>query len=118
MKPIFVAIAGGTGAGKSTLCTALIKKYPDKIGLVQLDDYFKPKAEAPLMDEIVNLDHPESLYLDKLARDLSELAKDHSVVINTKNDQLNPGYENTKQRIPIRFHPKPIILVEGVFSAF
>jgi len=109
----FIGITGGTGAGKSTLCNALQDKYPDQIGLIQLDDYFKPSEEKPKVGDIVSSDHPESLYLDKLANDLVELSKGNSVFINTKNEKLNPEYKNTKTRIPVEFFPKPIMLVEG-----
>src|SRR3989344_24614 len=107
-----IAIAGGTGAGKSTLCIALQDKYPE-IGLVQLDDYFKPAKDIATINGIENWDHPDSLYLDKLASDLQELSKERSVVINTKSERLNPDYRKTKKRIPVRFDPKPIMLVEG-----
>lgn len=113
MKPIFIGIAGGTGSGKSTLCTALLDKYPDKAGLIQLDDYFRPPAEVPEFEGIENWDHPNALYLDKLAKDLSELSQGKSVVINTKNERLNPEYKKTDRRIPVEFQPKPIMLVEG-----
>lgn len=113
MKPVFVGISGGTGAGKSTVCTALQDKYPNKIGLIQLDDYFKPSAEVPKFEGMGNWDNPESLYLEKLASDLVELSHGYSVVINTKNERLNPEYKNTEKRIPVEFQPKPIMLVEG-----
>jgi len=109
----FIGITGGTGAGKSTLCDALQIKYPDIIGLIQLDDYFKPAEERPKVSEIISSDHPESLYLNKLFNDLTELSKGNSVMINTKNEKLNPEYKNTKTRIPAEFNPKPIMLVEG-----
>ena len=113
MKPIFIGIAGGTGAGKSTLCTALMDKYPDKIGLIQLDDYFKPESEVPKLEGHVNWDHPNALFLDKLANDLAQLSEGRSVIINTKNERLNPKYKKTDKRIPVKFHPKPVMLVEG-----
>lgn len=113
MKPIFIGIAGGTGAGKSTLCTALIDKYPDRIGLIQLDDYFKPSVQVPKFEGHTNWDHPEALFLDKLANDLAELSQEKSVVINTKNERLNPDYKTTDKRILVDFKPKPIMLVEG-----
>mgnify|MGYP002725497896 CR=1 FL=1 len=113
MKPIFIGITGGSGAGKSTLCDALIVKYPEKIESIRLDDYFKPKDERPVLGDIVNHDHPDSLHFDQLADDLIELSEGKSVVINTRNTHLNPNYEETKIKIPFEFHPKPVILVEG-----
>ena len=113
MKTIFIGIAGGTGAGKSTLCSALMDKYPEKVGLIQLDDYFKPSTEVPKFAEHENWDHPDALYLDKLAKDLSDLSKGKSIIINTKNERLNPEYRKTEKRIPVKFQPMQTILVEG-----
>jgi uridine kinase len=113
MGPRIIAIAGGTGSGKSTVCTALQNAYPEVIGLIQLDDYFKPATDAPKLHGMDNFEHPDSLYLDKFVADLKELAKGNSVTINTKNERLNPEYKKTEKRIPIQFHPKPLMLVEG-----
>lgn len=113
MKIKFIGITGGSGAGKSTLCDTLRSKYPEKIEAIRLDDYFKPNDEKPKVGDIVNHDHPDSLYIDRLANDLLELSKGNSIIINTKNTYLNPTYEQTKKKIPFKFYPKPIILVEG-----
>lgn len=118
MKPIFIGIAGGTGAGKSTLCTALVDKYPDKIGLLQLDDYFKPSTEVPKLGKHGNWEHPDALFLDKLGKDLDQLSQGKSVIINTKNDRLNPDYKTTEKRIPVEFKPKQVMLVEGYLVLF
>ena len=113
IRPVFIGITGGSGAGKSTLCDLLISKYPEKIEAIRLDDYFKPKDQLPKVDDILNFDHPDSLYFDKLSSDLEELSQGNSVVINTRNIYLNPSYEKTKKKIPFEFQPKQIILVEG-----
>lgn len=118
MKPIFIGIAGGTGAGKSTLCAALMDKYPDTVGLIQLDDYFKPLAQVPKFEGHTNWDNPDALYLDKLATDLAELSQGKSIVINTKNERLNPDYKKTDKRISVEFQPKQIMLVEGYLALF
>jgi uridine kinase len=110
---ILIAVAGGSGAGKSTLCTKLIDAYPDKIGLVQLDDYFKPAAEVPYIRGYEVWDHPDSLFLNRLASDLEQLKNGNAVMINTKNLRLNPSYAQTEKRIKVLFEPKPIMLVEG-----
>lgn len=118
MKPIFIGIAGGTGAGTSTLCNALMDKCPHRIGLIQLDDYFKPSVEVPRFEEHTNWDHPEALYLESFAKDLAELSKGRSVVINTKSERINPDFKKTHKRIPVEFQPKPIMLVEGYLILF
>jgi len=118
LESILIGISGGSGAGKSTLCTALQDKYPDQIGLVQLDDYFKPSAEAPTHEGYSNKEHPDALYFDKFNEDLEKLSQGNSVVINTKNERLNPEFKVTKKRIPVEVRAKPIMLVEGFLVLF
>ena len=112
MKPIFIAIAGGTGAGKSTVCYALWDKYPENILVVHLDDYFKQDGGAPVWNGMENWDHPDALHLDKLAEDLKALGRGESIRIFTKSQRLNPDYK-TKGRIWVDVDPRPIVLVEG-----
>lgn len=118
IKPTFIAIAGGTGAGKSTLSTALMDKYPKEIGLVQLDDYFKPPAEVPKVGEHLNYDHPDALYIDRLHHDLKLLGHGAPVMISTKNERRNPKYAETKERIWDLFYPQQIMLVEGYLTLY
>lgn len=113
MKIKVIGITGGSGAGKSTLCNALKNKYPDQIELVQLDDYFKPKEEKPKVGDLVNSDHPDALYFDKLIIDLEKLLKGERVTVYTRNPFLNPNFYQTREKIPVELSPKPIILVEG-----
>jgi uridine kinase len=113
MKPIFIGISGGSGAGKSTLCTSLLNKYPDQIGLIQLDDYFKKAEFVPEYNNFKNWDHPDALRLDQLHQDLLDLQEEKTVKIWTKNERLNPDYKKTDKRIEVEFEPKPIMLIEG-----
>ncbi|MDO8529989.1 MAG: hypothetical protein Q7S10_01070 [bacterium] len=112
-KVLLVGVAGGSGSGKSTLCESLREKYPETIGLVQLDDYYKPDDQIPKLNGMENLECPEALFIERFVNDLSELEKNVPVVINTKNSRLNPSFSKTQKRIPAVFHPRPIILVEG-----
>lgn len=113
MSSVFIGIAGGSGAGKSTLCTTLLDTYPDQIGMVQLDDYFKPAKDVPVYAGRENWDHPNALYLDRLVNDLGVLGQGKPALINTKNERLNPEYKLTERRRLVEFQPKPIMLVEG-----
>ena len=118
MEPIFVGIVGGTGAGKSKISNMLQDKYPNKIGLIQLDDYFKSSTEVAEFKGFRNWDHPNMLHFDKIVEDLSELSQGKSITINTKNKKLNPEYKETGKKISVELNPKPIILVEGHFVLF
>jgi uridine kinase len=113
MKIKVIGITGGSGAGKSTLCNALKNKYPDRIELLQLDDYLKPREEKPKVGDLVNSDHPDSLYFDKFILDLEKLLKGESVTLYTRNEFLNPDFFKNKEKTLITLSPKPIILVEG-----
>ena len=113
MKPIFIGISGGSGAGKSTLCTSLLNTYPDQIGLIQLDDYFKKPNFVPEYNGFKNWDHPDALRLDQLHQDLLDFQQGKYVKIWTKNERLNPDYKKTDKRIEVEFEPKPIMLIEG-----
>lgn len=93
MKPLLIGIAGGSGAGKSTLCTALMHLYPETIGMVQLDDYFRPAADVPKLAGMDNWDHPDALFLDRLGEDLERLSQGESVMIRTKNFRPYSGGE-------------------------
>ncbi len=110
-KPFFVGIAGGTGSGKSSLCFALEDKYPGKVGILHLDDYFKRKEEIPKLKGLINLDSPKALDFDQFIKDIKTLKKGESIVVQTKSERHNPNYR-TKGKIPLKITPKPIMLVE------
>lgn len=118
MKTQFIGIAGASGVGKSTLCSMLQEKYPDQIGLIQLDDYFKKDHLVPQLRGHQNWDHPDALRLSQLYKDLLELQSGKGVLIDTKNEKLNPDYIHTEKRIAVEFQPRPIMLVEGFLSLY
>jgi uridine kinase len=80
---------------------------------LQLDDYFRPEADVPVMNGYANWDDPEALFHQKMAADLKTLKAGQSIIVNTKRPQLNPDFLKTGKRIPIEFAPKPLIVAEG-----
>lgn len=55
-----IAIAGVSRSGKSTLASWLAKQLPQSITLHQ-DDYVKAPSDLPLIDELPNWEHPDSI---------------------------------------------------------
>ena len=125
MTPKIIAIAGGTGAGKSTVAFALRDKYPDKISIVHLDDYHPVgarRAIVPMMAGMQNWDHPEALEWDALIVDLKKIKHGETLNIQSKNDNLveRSQDENIEEketpRFPVTIEPRPIIILEGYLS--
>ena len=73
---IVIGIAGGSGSGKTTFCSNLATSLDLlKVKTISTDDYFKkikPKVTAPFNEkQYYDYDHPSSLDIDKLMRDLN-----------------------------------------------
>ena len=75
---IVIGVSGGSGSGKTTFCSHLAKNLDVlKVKVISTDDYFKevkPRANAPLNGkEYDDYDHPTSVDIDKLNRDINHL---------------------------------------------
>ena len=116
MKSKIIAIAGLSGAGKSTVAISLLDKYPEKFALVHLDDYFKKKIEIPTLFGMTNWDDPDAIDFEKMLGDLNQLITGHSINIRTKSEKYNPQYHVTDTKINYTIEPKPIIILEGYLS--
>lgn len=114
-----VGIAGGSGSGKSTLAIGLYKKYPDKISLLHLDDYFKKPDEVPRIDGMLNWDDPSAIRFDELYKDIVSLMHNKAVTVMTKSELYNPGYTHKlDNKIPYNVEPNSVILVEGYLAFY
>lgn len=116
MQPYILGIAGGSGAGKSSLAYALRDAFPGNVTIFHLDDYFRPADEVPVRAGLKNWDDPKALYYSQMARDLAALKTGQAVTINTKAPDLNPEFVRSGQRIPMVFEPKSLIIVEGFLT--
>jgi len=114
-RPNLIGIAGGTGAGKSTLAFALVNKYPNKLTIFHVDDYQKEERDVPILKGMPNWDHPDAIDFKRLLTDLQRLKAGKVIIVQTKNEQFNPNYEDVG-RLPMKIEPKPIILVEGYLA--
>src|SRR3989338_10163125 len=85
----FIAIAGGSGAGKTSLTHAFAATHPDQICVLHLDDYRKEKELLPRVGAFINWDHPDTIYWDQLVGDLSELKMGRSITIYKKNERFD-----------------------------
>lgn len=88
-KPIFIAIAGGSGAGKTSLAHGFIDSHPEQARALHLDDYRKERSLLPRVGTFVNWDHPNTIYWDQLVNDLSALKNGYAITIQKRNKNFD-----------------------------
>jgi uridine kinase len=110
-QPVTIAVAGGTGSGKTTISNALLKRVgAQHIAYLPQDAYYKDLSHLPYEQrKTFNFDHPNALDTDLLTEHIQALQHWQTVDI--------PTYDFTKDRrkdATIQVGAQPIILVEGI----
>ncbi|MEO6594639.1 MAG: uridine kinase [Planctomycetota bacterium] len=111
IRPFTVAIAGGSGSGKTSLTRALVATLgADRCSVLDHDSYYFDLSHLPpAVRAEANFDHPESLDSHLLAGHLENLRAGIAVE--------RPSYDfatHTRRRDATRIEPRPIILCEGI----
>ena len=111
-KNILILIAGGTGAGKTTVTNEILDELHESVTVLNQDDYYKSFDDLTLDErKKVNYDHPESVDMDLLVLHLKRLLKGQSISM-PKYDYVN--YKRKTSRIVVR--PSKVIILEGVLA--
>ena len=111
MSPVYIiAIAGGSGSGKSTFASSLLNQFPESIALVSCDNYYKAQDHLPLEERrLLNYDAPEALELDLMAHHLQALKQGEAVDCPVYDFALH-----TRSGKVERIEPRPVIIVDGI----
>jgi len=115
---IIIAIAGGSGSGKSTVSYRLVDTYPNTFELVNLDDYQRLKSDPdlPKVNGMINWDHPDVIRWEDLIEDIARLAKGLQVTIQSWAHRSNPNYFQHGKMISRKLSPKKALIIEGYLS--
>ena len=110
-RPLFIAIAGGSGSGKTTIARSVVDLVGrEKVVYIQQDAYYRDQAHLTFDERTkINYDHPDSIEIELLAEHLGELRKGRAVE--------RPIYDFSQHvRTPetYRINPEPIVIVEGI----
>ncbi|MBE2182688.1 MAG: uridine kinase [Anaerolineae bacterium] len=110
-RPITIAVAGGTGSGKTTISNAILERVGSQnIAYIPHDAYYNDLSGVPLSERrILNYDHPDALDTTYM--------REHIIQLQNWNPVAIPIYDFTRhmrtaETLPI--NPQPIILVEGI----
>lgn len=110
-KPCFVAIVGGSGAGKSWLAARLQEIGGKEAACVSLDDFYLDRSHlAPEVRCRINFDHPRAIDWQLLEQTLNKCAAGQTVVL--------PQYDfstHSRRAEGRTLNPKRLIIVEGLW---
>lgn len=110
-QPIVIGVAGGTGAGKTTVAKNILDRVgAGNVAFIQHDSYYRDLSHLPLDERRqVNFDHPDALENELLVQHLQALIARQPIQV--------PTYDfvtYTRKRQTRAVQPQNIVLVEGL----
>ena len=109
--PLVIGLAGGTGSGKTTVASAVLKRVGrNRIAFLAHDAYYRDISHLPIEERRqINFDHPDSLETELLVEHIHQLKEWKPVEM--------PVYDfttHTRTTRTVHIEPHPVILVEGI----
>ena len=110
-RPIFIAIAGGSGSGKTTIARSVVDLVGrDSVVYLQQDAYYRDQNHLSFEERAaINYDHPDSIEMDLLTAHLDALRSGEPIE--------RPVYDfstHTRTEETYRIDPDPAVIVEGI----
>ena len=106
-----IAIAGGSGSGKSWLASELVRRLKPHAARLSLDDFYRDLTALPLAERArTNFDAPRAIDWPRFETCLDQLRAGGTVLL--------PRYDfttHTRRPRPRRWRWRPIVLIEGLW---
>lgn len=111
MEPLIIGVAGGSGAGKTTVVNHIIDTIGEEnILVLQHDSYYRDLKHLPFEERTQqNFDHPSSLETELMIRHIKALKEGYQVEVPIYDFTRHIRKEETKL-----VEPKKVILVDGI----
>ena len=111
MKPVIIAVGGGSASGKTTVVLEILEKLnEDEVLIIEHDDYYKDQTHLKLEERyLINYDHPDSLDNELLIKDLTDL-----IAGKTDSKPLYDFLKYTRSKKKEIIKPKKVIILEGI----
>ncbi len=111
MKTLVIGVAGGTGSGKTTVASEIVRRVGEgHVTVLTHDRYYHDlagcSAEAILHH---NFDHPNALETDLMVEHLRRLKRGEAAALPVYDFSRHVRLDRVE-----RVEPKPVILVEGI----
>ncbi|WP_434343939.1 uridine kinase [Mycoplasma sp. 06067-C1-B144P-99-0482-3] len=113
-KVSIILIAGGSASGKTTIASKIANEIlKDKsVEHISMDNYYKDFTNLSLEQRNhINFDHPNSIDIDLLIKDLKQLLKRHDIFVPTYDYKKH--IRTNKEKL---IKASDVIIVDGIFS--
>lgn len=105
-----IALAGGTGSGKTTIANMIVSQLPDHVALITHDSYYKDNHHLSYEERcLLNYDHPDAFDTDLFITHVAALRSGQAVESPVYNFNSYRRESHT-----LRIGPREIVLVEGI----
>jgi len=110
-RPLFIAIAGGSGSGKSTIARSVVDIVGrDKVVYLQQDAYYRDQSHLSLEGRTkINYDHPDSIELELMVEHLAALRNGQPIERPIYDFETHLRTDETYTLVP-----EPAVIVEGI----
>jgi len=111
MKPLIIAIAGGSASGKSTVVEEIVSSLKSvDITVICHDDYYKDQTHLSMEQRVLtNYDHPNSLDNDLFVYHLHQLMEGNCI----EKPEYDFVVHNRKDEFVV-VKPTKVIIIEGI----
>ncbi|HMJ67161.1 MAG TPA: uridine kinase [Candidatus Binatia bacterium] len=110
-RPLLVAIAGGSGAGKTWLSHHIAEAFPGRVTAVSLDDFYQDRSRlAPSARQRINYDHPRAIEWPLLRKFLENYRNGRKPILPKYDFKVHCRTNNA-----MTCEVNPILVVEGLW---
>lgn len=114
-SPSFVlGIAGGTGAGKTTVAREVTDGFDDAVVHLPLDNYYEDRSELSFPErEAINYDHPDAFDWALLRAHVEQLCSGRPIEM--------PQYDfetHSRTDDQVRTEPADVLVIEGILALY
>ncbi|MBF6591514.1 MAG: uridine kinase [Ktedonobacterales bacterium] len=110
-QPLVIGVAGGTGAGKTTVARAIADAVgPARVAMLPEDAYYREYGQVSEAERAaINWDHPDAIEVELLLAHLRRLIGGEAIQRPVYNFAT---YARSPETIPVA--SRPVLIVEGI----
>lgn len=110
-RPIILGVAGGSGAGKTTVVREIIRALgEDRVTVIHHDAYYRDQSHLAAEErKEINYDHPDALETSLLVEHLRTLREGSPVEVPTYDFTEHTRRPETRRKLP-----RSVVIVDGI----